>query len=109
MFPGDELRQLAKFDWSAYRDLAPKDNREISLDLASGRKLIKFDVYCDVAQLLDALPSIDVVHDSGLPDDGPASGSRYIFCLADGTNLEALEADLSALVAALQKDFGSFR
>jgi hypothetical protein len=33
---------------------------------------------------------------------------RYIFCLADGSNLKALEADISALIAALQTDVASF-
>ena len=109
LFAGPELRELAQFDWDAYRELAPTDVREIALDLASGRKVIKFDVYSDIAELLDALPSIDVTHDSGPDDAGPASGSGYIFCLANGSGLKALGSDISALVAALKSDRDSFR
>ena len=109
MISGPELRELAQFDWDTYRELAPTDVREIALDLASGRKVIKFDVYSDIAELLDALPSIDVTHDSGPDDAGPASGSGYIFCLANSSSLKALGSDISALIAALKADRDSFR
>ena len=101
---GPELRKLEEFDWDAYRELAPSEERELSVHFRNGSKCIKWDVYSDLALLLDELPSVDVTSDSGPADAGPASGSGYIFCLANNKNREDLDADVTALLAALNAD-----
>ena len=79
---GPELRPLAQFDWDAYQELAPTDARELTVHLVSGTKVIKFDVYSDIVELIYEVPSVDVTQDSGPADGGPASGSGYVICLA---------------------------
>jgi hypothetical protein len=104
-----ELQKLDEFDWDAYRDLAPTEERELSVHLRTGARRIKWDINSDIALLLDELPSIDVTMDSGPEDAGPASGSGYIFCLANNTSPEDLDSDVSALLAALNADLQTFK
>ena len=65
------LSRKQTFDWEAYREVAESGQRSLEVDLPTGRITVPFDVYDDIAELLRALPSVDVWNDSG-PDDNPA-------------------------------------
>ena len=101
--PGPELASLQLFDWEAYREVAESGQRSLEVDLPTGRITVPFDVYDDIAELLRALPSVDVWNDSG-PDDNPASGSGFNFWLAEGFERTDVANQVSALLDALKRD-----
>ncbi len=109
LFLGPELQRLSQFDWSAYEELEPGDERELLVHLGDGSKMLKLDAFLNVALLLDGLPSVEVTKDNGPPNAGPGSGGGYIFCLAENASLERLRADVGALIAALEADAKAFR
>ena len=101
--PGPELASLQTFDWEAYQELAESDQRSLEVDLPTGRTMVPFDVYDDIAVLLGALPAIEAWSDSG-PDDAAASGSGYNYWLADGFQRTDVADQVSALLDALRRD-----
>ena len=104
--PGPHLAGIGEFDWLTYMELVEGEGSHvIHVELTSGSLDIEFEAYDDLAFILDYLPSINVLRDTGNPDGGPASGSGYVFFLADGATIKGLEAEISALIDVLKTDF----
>ena len=110
-YPRSEIEILANFDWNRYRELAARygrHTRRLSVLLPTGPLIIKFGARTNIGNIMDQLPMVTVyvVHsDYGLPDGAPGSDSAYIFFLADGVNRKDLCANITALRAALDRDF----
>jgi hypothetical protein len=105
--PGPELKVLGDFDWSTYWELADNYENPRRIVLSYTPKDIECTVgaYEDIAHLLDQIPSLTVMYDNGPADAGPASGTGYVFFIADETSVETLVADMSRLRAGLDADF----
>ena len=103
---GPEMSSLSNFDWGTYWELVEESDgpRQLHVDLRPGSIEIKFEAYDDLAVILDFLPSLTVYRDNGPPDAGPASGTGYIFFLADNANLDDLVESVTALAKALEND-----
>jgi hypothetical protein len=106
-FPHRALASLKGFDWGTYRELIDETGRprQITLSLIGGITEVSIDPYDDIAYLLDQCPSVNVFRDNGPPDAGPASGSGFIFFVADGATIEQLEHEMRVLRTALDEDF----
>jgi hypothetical protein len=112
-YPRSEIKILADFDWNRYRELAANyghHNRRLSVFLSTGPISIEVGTHANIGKIIDQLPTVTVyvVHsDYGLPDGEPRSDSAYIFFLADGAKRTDFLASITALRAALDKDFKS--
>ncbi len=105
-FLGPELKILEEFDWQGYWELYEEDEtpREINIPGLSRSAVCTISAYSDLANLLDQLKSIKVMRDPGPIDGGPASGSGYIFFVADDCNVEQVRLEIVALREALDAD-----
>lgn len=104
---GPELRLLGEFDWENYCNIASELDvfeRTLNLDLAGDSLTFKADPSC-VNEFLDKLPSIEAIYDCP-KDQGPASGSGYVFVLKDNwrSNI-SLEEQVNSLREALELDY----
>ena len=103
-YPGPELEDLNSFGWQSYFELIDEGERKLRVGLASGLTELVFQPYDDIAVFLDQLPTVSVYRDRDPPDAGPASGAGYLFFLADGFTMPMLQADIEALLTALNSD-----
>jgi hypothetical protein len=104
-FPGPEMKALKGFPWRAYWELIDEcdQTRVLVVNLALPIELKIARKHSELAHLLDQMPSIEVRSDSN-PDGGPASGSGFVFFLADGVSTEQLVREITLLRGALDKD-----
>jgi hypothetical protein len=105
-YPGDELKVLKDFDWRTYHELLEEYDQPRRLILRSLPQPIECEIqpYADLAYLLDQVPSVRVMRDDGPPDAGPASGSGYVFFIADGVSVQQLGQEIASLRHALDAD-----
>jgi len=108
-FPGPELKTMEEFDWQGYWELFDDDEtpREINILGLSQPAICTISAYSDLAYLFDQMKSIKVMRDEGPVDCGPASGSGYVFFIADDFNVEQLRREITALREALEADKAS--
>jgi hypothetical protein len=92
---------------SPLRGAPPGRTRKLRVGLASGLTKLVFEPYDDIAVFLDQLPTVSVYFDPGPRNPGPASGEGYVFFLADGFTMSMLQADIEALLTALNTDRAS--
>jgi hypothetical protein len=103
-YPGPGLEDLNSFDWQGYFELIDERERKLRVVLASRPIELVFEPYDDTAIFLDQLPTVSVYFDPGPRNPGPASGEGYVFFLADGFTMSMLQADIKALLTALNAD-----
>lgn len=105
-FAEPALHPLRDFDFRKYSELVEVRGGERKLRIALALKTItiSFDVYEDVANVLDQLPTVKVYLDRGLRDAGPASGGTCLFFAAEGFSDADLRASIASLAAALKAD-----
>jgi hypothetical protein len=104
-YPGPKLKILADFDWLAYNELREEIDEPRRLVLAGLAQPTECEIkpYTDLAYILDQIPSLEVMSDSG-PADGMAAGSGYIFFLKGAATFEQLQSEITSLRHALDTD-----
>lgn len=101
------LGRLAGFDWDGYYYLFDElgiTDRKIILNLSNTSSECEIEPWCHEA-ILGLLPCVAAVRDCP-PDQGPASGSGYIFLKADGFTDADVLFQANKLYDALNADFG---
>jgi hypothetical protein len=106
----DGLKALDGFDFSLYAIMADELgqlDREIEVQFDTDPAHLKFEAY-SVREIVGAIPLLVAVYDCP-PNQGPASGSGYIFVLKDGAALSECERQAQLLRNALDDDFEKLR
>jgi hypothetical protein len=102
-----ELQALQNFDWDTYRELAydptGKNVRLLKVILATTVVTIEFRSATTLRKFWTSCQQSLFIKDAG-PWDHPASGSGYVFFLADHATSADLHATMLALRTALDRD-----
>jgi hypothetical protein len=92
--------------WSPYAQTVADEylERTLLVNLPKGSASIHIDANSKLAPVLAQLPVFDVYFDSGPEDAGPASGSGYVICLADGASTYDVKLTFAALADSIRSD-----
>jgi hypothetical protein len=106
------LKPLAVFPWFEYQELADIDGGERFLSVpfpVGGEREVRYELYADVAFVLEQIPGIEVVRDDGPPNPSPGSGSGHDVYLSKGSKVKDVTANVTALLSVLQSDLDALR
>ncbi len=99
--------QFLEDTWNQFRTTFLDSNRD-AITLTFVCEGVTFEVEVDeencwrLANVLDQLPSFEVLVDDGPPDAGPAAGRTFVFTLADGFGMTQLIGIARALEGAMR-------
>ena len=101
-----ELLEFWREMWCAYSEILVDEDleRDIVVQLPRGPTPIHIEAGAKLAHVLDQLPVFDVTFAGGPDDAGPASGSGYVICLADGASMEDVKTAIAAIADAIRAD-----
>jgi hypothetical protein len=102
------LLPLKGFDFDLYGIMADELDeltRHLEIDFGSGITLVSFEARA-VNEIVSSIPSVDAIYDCP-PNQGPGSGSGYIFLMADGFTIEETTKAAAILRTAIDADFAA--
>jgi hypothetical protein len=104
------LKPLENFEFKEYAALAEDVDvyeRQLDIDFGDGSKVISFNAY-SIHEIVASIPFVAANYDCP-PDQGPASGSGYIFILDHDHTIAETAAAAKILRLVLDADLLSLR